>query len=154
MRRRDFLCGIAATTPIAVAGCSAIADKDETEKTTHHHVQSSTIRNGVPSDIKQSVFILDLVEKNGAVEIFVSPQIDLGQHQYTGEKQTTVHLIVNDIVDQWQQSWTNQNGVAGVLTFESGSDSPISITAQTEFEEGGSIQTTRMEEFQFPSNEM
>lgn len=152
MRRRDFLCGIAATSPLAVAGCSAVTDENENEKTTHHHVRSSTVWNGVPSDVKQTVFILDLFEKGENVEMLVSPQLELGEYYQSGTKQTTVHLIIDDFVDQWQQSWTNQNGLAGTLTFESGSNNPITITAQTEFEGGGSIQTSRYEEIQFASD--
>ncbi|WP_241430666.1 hypothetical protein [Haloferax elongans] len=151
MRRRDFLCGIAATTPIAVAGCSAIADKDETEKTTHHHVRSSTIRNGVPSDIKQTVFILDLFEKEGTVEMLVSPQLHLQRDYQSVAKETTVSLVIDDFVDQWQQNWTEQSELIGSLTVESKPEFPVTIIAKTEFEGGSSIETSRYEQIRFAS---
>ncbi|RDZ34371.1 hypothetical protein C5B89_18320 [Haloferax sp. Atlit-47N] len=140
-----------AASPLATAGCSAVTGENESERTTHHHVKSSTVRNGVPSEVKQTVFILDLFEKDGNVEMLVSPQLDLNGYDIPGTKQTTVHLIINDFVDQWQQSWTEQKGLAGILTFESGSDNPVTITAETEFEGGGSIQTSRHEEIRYAS---
>lgn len=152
MRRRDFLCGIAASTPIAVAGCSGVVGEREAEKTTHHHVRSSTIWNGVPSGITQTVFILDLVEKNETVELLVSPRVDFGGYHVSGTKQTTVHLVIDDFVDQWQQQWTEQSGLAGTLSFESRPEFPVTIIAKTEFAEGGSIETSRYEEIQFASD--
>ncbi|SEK34471.1 hypothetical protein [Haloferax larsenii] len=152
MHRRDFLCGIAASSSIAVAGCSGVIGERETEKTTHHHVRSSTIRNGVPSGITQTVFILDLVEKSQTVELLVSPRVDFGTYHVSGPKQTTVHLVIDDFVDEWQQQWTEQNGLAGTLSFESRPETPVTIIAKTEFEEGGSIETSRYEEIQFASD--
>ncbi|WP_239524484.1 hypothetical protein [Halogeometricum borinquense] len=156
MRRRDLLCGIAATSSIAVAGCSGLSDDNENRKTSHRHLGTNVVRFEVPTDIKQTVFIEDLFQKRDeTVEMLVSPHLELKGDYQLGIKRTTVSLYADDWVDQWKQSWTDQAGLEGALTFEPETERTeisVIITAETEFEAGGSIDTSRSEEIQFRSN--
>ncbi|QIB76434.1 hypothetical protein G3I44_08085 [Halogeometricum borinquense] len=117
---------------------------------------TNVVRFEVPTDIKQTVFIEDLFQKRDeTVEMLVSPHLELKGDYQLGIKRTTVSLYADDWVDQWKQSWTDQAGLEGALTFEPETERTeisVIITAETEFEAGGSIDTSRSEEIQFRSN--
>ncbi|WP_363466713.1 hypothetical protein [Halogeometricum borinquense] len=102
------------------------------------------------------MFIEDLFQKRDeTVEMLVSPHLELKGDYQLGIKRTTVSLYADDWVDQWKQSWTDQAGLEGALTFEPETEITeisVIITAETEFEAGGSIDTSRSEEIQFRSN--
>ena len=145
MNRRTFLQVAGVTSVVGFSGCNAVG-KDDADNKTHRHIQSSSVWNGVPTTIQQTVFIPDVVIKDGQVEILTSIGMDLSAEPTYQPTEATVSLVVNEIADEWTKQWKRKERLTGTLSAPLQGVGTISISSQTAFESGGTVETTRYEE--------
>ncbi|RZH68064.1 hypothetical protein [Natrinema altunense] len=108
MDRRDFL-KIGGCIPLlSLSGCSALRENNETE-TTHRHLKSSSVWNGISSEVTQPIFIPELLTDNGRVELLITTSLNIPENIDLQPKETTVLLVLDDIVDEWHGSWGVSN---------------------------------------------
>ena len=145
MNRRTFLQVAGTTSVVGFSGCSAVGKDDENSRTRRHR-KSSSVWNGVPTTIRQTVFIPDVVVKDGQVDVLTSIGMDLPTESPYKPTEATVSLVVDAIADEWTRQWESRELLSGTLSAQLQGGDTISITSETTFESGGSVQTTRYEE--------
>ncbi|AQL44475.1 hypothetical protein BV210_04855 [Halorientalis sp. IM1011] len=109
-------------------------------------MKSSSVWNGVPTAIRQTVFIPDVVVKDGQVDVLTSIGMDLPTESPYKPTEATVSLVVDAVADEWTRQWESRELLSGTLSAQLQGGDTISITSETTFESGGSVQTTRYEE--------
>lgn len=76
MNRRTFLQVVGAGSALGLSGCSEIRTSDE-DSGTHRHSGSSTVWVSVPKTVQQTIFIPDVVVKNGRVNVLTTVDLEL-----------------------------------------------------------------------------
>lgn len=147
MDRRAFLQSTGAGFIIGLSGCSATG-RDSEDRGTHSHIQSSSVWNGVSEEVRQTVFVSDAVVKDGRIDILATIDLDLPEGVEYRPTEATVSLAVDTIADEWTKPWLDKQLLSGTLSAPIESEETVSITSETTFESGGSVQTTRYEEVQ------
>ncbi|RZH68702.1 hypothetical protein [Natrinema altunense] len=145
MDRRGFLTTIGCSSVLGFSGCS-MSGKNKQVKTTHRHIKSSSVWNGISSDVSQTIFVPDVVLKNSHANIHTTIDISGPENMDLKPKKTTVMLIIDNIVDRWNREWDGSNQQSGTLAAELDGGGTVSIVSQTTFASGGSVDTTRYEE--------
>ncbi|WP_152419152.1 hypothetical protein [Natrinema gari] len=145
MDRRTFLTTVGCSSVLGFSGCS-MTGKNKQTKTTHRHIKSSSVWNGISSDVSQTIFVPDVVLKNSHANIYTTIDIEAPENIDLKPKKTTVILIIDDIVDKWDKEWDGSNQQSGTLAAELDGGGTVSIVSQTTFASGGSVDTTRYEE--------
>lgn len=145
MNRRSFLQVAATASVLGVSGCSAPGTADEDERT-HRRIESSSVWNGVPETIRQTVFVPDVVVKDSRANILTTVVLDLPEESDYQPAGATVSLVVDTVADEWTRQWQGKQLLSGTLSTQIEAGTTVSITSETTFESGGSVQTTRYEE--------
>ncbi|WP_136715603.1 hypothetical protein [Halorientalis salina] len=83
---------------------------------------------------------------NGRVDVLTTVDLGLPDESDRRPEEATVSLAVDSTADEWTKEWEDDTRLSGTLTAEMGEGDTVSITSQTAFESGGSVQTTRYEE--------
>lgn len=145
MNRRTFLQIAGTGSLLGISGCNAVRTDDE-DNGTHRHIKSSSVWNGIPNTIHQTVFIPDVVVKDDRVDVLTTISLDLPKESNYQPTEATISLAVDTIADEWTGQWHDKQQLSKTLSAQIESGDTISITAETTFESGGSVQTTRYEE--------